>query len=61
MHRPPFAIFIVLFCLLPLVAVAAEPPTAPILRIDPDEHTAAIICITTDAAGRCLVTAPVLQ
>lgn len=38
-------------------AIAAEPPTEPILRIDPGEHTAMIRRIATDDAGRYLVTA----
>lgn len=50
-----------LMLLLSGVAFAAdvlnEPPTAPILRIDPGEHTATIRRIATDAAGRYLVTA----
>jgi WD40 repeat protein len=36
---------------------AGEPPTAPVLRIDPGEHTAMIKRIASDAAGRWLVTA----
>jgi WD40 repeat protein len=36
---------------------AAEPPTAPILRIETGMHTAQIRRIATDAAGRWLVTA----
>lgn len=36
---------------------AAEPPTEPVLRIDPGEHTAPIRRIATDQAGRWLVTA----
>ena len=36
---------------------AGEPPTEPILRIDPGEHTAMIRRIATDEAGRYLVTA----
>jgi WD40 repeat protein len=38
-------------------AHAGEPPTAPILRIAPGAHTAAIRRIASDAAGRWLVTA----
>ena len=46
-------------CLLFLagLAPAAEPPTDPILRIDPGEHTALIGRIATDVSGRWLVTA----
>ena len=36
---------------------AGEPPTAPVLRIDPGEHTAKIGRIASDAAGRWLVSA----
>ncbi|MEI7843002.1 MAG: caspase family protein [Gallionellaceae bacterium] len=36
---------------------AAEPPTEPLLRIDPGEHTAIIKHIATDEAGRYVVTA----
>lgn len=36
---------------------AAEPPTEPILRIDPSGHTAMIRNIATDEQGRWLVTA----
>jgi WD40 repeat protein len=45
-----------LLCSLTL-AQAAEPPTEPILRIDPGEHTAMIKRIASDSAGRYLVTA----
>lgn len=38
-------------------AHAGEPPTEPILRIDPDEHTARITSLASDAKGRYLVTA----
>ncbi len=38
-------------------ARAAEPPTEPILRIDPGEHTAMIKKIATDEQGRWLATA----
>ncbi|MDP2786558.1 MAG: caspase family protein [Pseudomonadota bacterium] len=73
MHRLPltflprlFALLLApLFCLLlggllgglSLTATAGEPPTAPMLRIDPGEHTAMIKRIASDAAGRWLVTA----
>ena len=40
-----------------LTAIAAEPPTEPILRIDPGMHTAVIRRIAVDDAGRFLVTA----
>jgi WD40 repeat protein len=36
---------------------AGEPPTEPVLRIDPGEHTAMINRIASDPAGRYLVTA----
>lgn len=36
---------------------AAEPPSEPILRIDPGEHTAQINRIATDAAGRWMASA----
>lgn len=36
---------------------AGEPPTEPILRINPGEHTGVIRDIATDGAGRWLVTA----
>ncbi len=35
---------------------SAEQPTTPVLRIDPGEHTATINRISTDAAGRWLLT-----
>lgn len=38
-------------------AMAGEPPSAPILRINPGEHTASIRRIASDEAGRWLVTA----
>lgn len=38
-------------------AIAAEPPSEPILRINASDHTAAIKRIATDQAGRYLVTA----
>lgn len=47
---------ITLLCCLNL-AHAGEPPSEPILRIDPGEHTAEIRSIATDDAGRWLVTA----
>jgi WD40 repeat protein len=40
----------------PNLALSGEPPSEPILRIDPAEHTAAIMRIATDQAGRWLVT-----
>jgi WD40 repeat protein len=40
-----------------VMTFAAEPPTEPILRIDPGMHTATIRSIAADAAGRFLVTA----
>jgi WD40 repeat protein len=69
MHRLPLTFLPRLFALLlaapffllvgglPLTATAAEPPTAPILRIAPGAHTARINIIATDATGRWLVTA----
>jgi WD40 repeat protein len=69
MHRLPLTYLPRLFALLlaaafflllgglPLTATAAEPPTAPILRIAPGAHTAMIRRIASDAAGRWLVTA----
>lgn len=47
---------LLLICVLPL-AYAGEPPTEPILRIDPGEHTEVIKRIATDDAGSYLVTA----
>ncbi|MEA3207973.1 MAG: hypothetical protein QOE70_1030 [Chthoniobacter sp.] len=38
-------------------ARAAEPPTAPVLRIEAGMHTAGIGCISVDAAGRLALTA----
>jgi WD40 repeat protein len=55
-HRLFTALLALLACLSGF-ALAGEPPTAPILRIDPAEHTARINRIATDAAGRWLVTA----
>jgi len=46
-----------LICAGVVMAFATEPPTEPILRIDPGMHTAMIRRIATDAAGRFLVTA----
>ncbi len=46
-----------LAALLSFTALAAEPPTEPILRIEIGEHTALIKRIATDDAGRYLVTA----
>jgi hypothetical protein len=43
--------------LSPRFIQASEPPAAPILRIDPGEHTTTIRRISGDAAGRWLVTA----
>ncbi len=40
-----------------VAAHAGEPPSEPILRIDPGEHTAKIGRIASDAQGRYLVTA----
>ena len=45
-----------LLCAGMVTAFAAEPPTEPILRINPDVQTAMITRIATDAAGRFLVT-----
>jgi len=60
-HRMFAALFVpllsLLACLSGFAALAGEPPTAPMLRIDPGEHTATIKRIATDAAGRWLVTA----
>jgi WD40 repeat protein len=39
------------------IAISAEPPTEPILRIDPGEHTAPIRRIAADDQGRWLATA----
>ena len=47
----------VLLSLGVVITFAAEPPTEPILRIDPGMHTAMINRIATDAAGHFLVTA----
>ncbi|MGV3659070.1 MAG: hypothetical protein ACO1TE_02765 [Prosthecobacter sp.] len=41
---------------IPHVSFAAEPPTTPILRIEAGMHTATIKRISTDAAGRQLLT-----
>jgi WD40 repeat protein len=49
-------VMMMLYCGV-VIAVAAEPPAEPILRIDPGMHTAHIRRIATDAAGRFLVTA----
>lgn len=50
-----------LFCLLTLLSVttalAGEPPTAPMLRIETGFHTATIRRITADARGRWVATA----
>ena len=43
--------------LCPASALAAEPPTEPILRLEAGAHTAMIRRVATDAAGRYLVTA----
>jgi WD40 repeat protein len=51
-----FFLAAILLCCLN-VANAAEPPSEPILRIDPGEHTGQIRRIATDDAGRFLVTA----
>jgi WD40 repeat protein len=56
-HRLFVTLLALLTCLSGFAATAGEPPTAPILRIDPGEHTATIKRIATDAAGRWLVTA----
>jgi WD40 repeat protein len=40
-----------------VAAIAGEPPTEPILRIDSGSHTAQIRSIATDQAGRWLVSA----
>jgi WD40 repeat protein len=48
---------VMLLCAGMVTAFAAEPPTEPVLRIDPGMHTAMITRIATDAAGRFLVTA----
>ncbi len=42
---------------LSVPAFAGEPPAEPILRIEPNEHTAMIKRIDSDSAGRYLVTA----
>jgi WD40 repeat protein len=39
------------------LAYAGEPPTEPILRIDPGDHTGVSRSVATDRAGRWLVTA----
>ena len=49
------ALFVLLGC--QSLANAAESSSAPILRINPGEHTAPIRSIATDKAGRWLVTA----
>lgn len=43
--------------LVPLVALAADPATTPMLRLETGMHTASINRIATDAKGRWLVTA----
>jgi len=43
--------------LLPLGAIAAEPPTEPILRIEAGQHAAMIKRIAVDGSGRFLATA----
>lgn len=41
---------------LPAMAQGAEPPSDPILRIDPEMHTAPVRSIAVDSQGRYLVT-----
>ena len=54
--RPLLQAATLLLCIFNL-AHAGEPPTEPLLRIDPGEHTAIITRIASDSAGRYLVTA----
>ena len=54
--KPRLPLLLVLGCCSALLP-AAEPPSEPILRIEPGTHTAPIRHIATDAAGRWLVTA----
>lgn len=48
---------VILTLLASLATYGAEPPTEPILRIDPGEHTAIICRIAADEQGRYLATA----
>jgi WD40 repeat protein len=50
-----FAVVLFALCNAPL-AHAGEPPSEPLLRIDPREHTARINRIASDEQGRWLVT-----
>src|SRR5882724_11583039 len=45
-----------LLALFPLAVRGTDVPTGPILRIETGMHTAIILSIATDAAGRFLVT-----
>jgi len=52
-------ISVMAIALISTAANAGEPPTDPILRIDPSEHTAMIRHIATDSQGRWLATASI--
>ena len=49
--------FLLALLLAAATALAAEPPTAPMLRIETGRHTAMIRQIAADAQGRWLATA----